>query len=276
MKTLETEFDVIVWLQVFNNEDTLTRTLESILNQKGCKYQIVAYDDGSSDKSLRILRDFQKQFSHLIHVVRSSQNSLEVGNFSEKIQSINPFRSKYVAFIDGDDEWTDENKLAKTIVRMELDGAVLGFHKVHFVTHPGELSTSHSLQFAYGIHSGKKRFLRSIQVGSLAIPTCSMVVRRDVVNRKMCLPTNNLIGQDFILKALALDTGSFSFLNESMAKMRVRQDSMWSPNTFLWKLRRTFSLVSFVLKFVRTRTRASLVWYLVSWGTYVAFSGLSK
>lgn len=264
-------YDVVVWIQVYNNEETLEQTLESVLQQKNCSYLIVAHDDASTDGSLQILNTYKSRAPHLIRIVGSSSNSLQKGVFSRKIQAIKPYSSRYVAFLDGDDVWTDPLKLESVLEKMNSNHAVLGFHKVEFINHSGEEQAIHPLSFAFGIHSGKKRLLRLLKVGKFAIPTCSMVVRRDVVDRKMNLPQNNLIGQDLITKVLAADTGRFTYLDVPMAKMRIRSTSLWSPESTLWKIRRTISILSFASRFVRVGSTLSLVWYLASWGIVMPF-----
>ncbi|MFA7244901.1 MAG: glycosyltransferase family 2 protein [Candidatus Magasanikbacteria bacterium] len=60
--------DISVIVPVYNEEKTLLLLLDKLfvsLEKSGLMYQVIAVDDGSSDKSINILLDYQKQINNL-------------------------------------------------------------------------------------------------------------------------------------------------------------------------------------------------------------------
>jgi len=56
MKTQAPELSIV--MSVYNGEDDLDETLESILSQKGCDFEVIVVDDGSQDRSAEILAGY--------------------------------------------------------------------------------------------------------------------------------------------------------------------------------------------------------------------------
>ena len=52
---------ISVIIPVFNKEDCIRKTIESVLNQSYKNLQIILVDDGSADSSLSICREYEKR-----------------------------------------------------------------------------------------------------------------------------------------------------------------------------------------------------------------------
>lgn len=90
---------ISVTLPVYNVEKYLRRCLNSILNQtfKGT-YEIICVDDGSTDKSPDILKEYSEKYPH-IKVVRQENQGLSVARNT----AMKYVTGKYVMFVDSDD-----------------------------------------------------------------------------------------------------------------------------------------------------------------------------
>lgn len=55
------QIDVSVIIPVHNNEKTIKNAVESVLFQTWKNIEIICVDDGSEDKSLSILRSYEKK-----------------------------------------------------------------------------------------------------------------------------------------------------------------------------------------------------------------------
>ena len=51
---------VAILLSTFNGEKFIASQIESILNQKGCEIDIFVRDDGSTDKTPQLVKEYQK------------------------------------------------------------------------------------------------------------------------------------------------------------------------------------------------------------------------
>lgn len=89
-------FSVVI--PVYNKEKELRSTLESVLNQSFSDFEILLIDDGSTDNSISIIKDFQDARIRLIS--QSNQGVSAARNRGVKNASC-----RYIALLDADDKW---------------------------------------------------------------------------------------------------------------------------------------------------------------------------
>ncbi|MCK8604573.1 glycosyltransferase [Leuconostoc citreum] len=99
---------VAILMSTYNGERFLTEQINSILNQSYQNIHLFIRDDGSSDKTLDLLKKFEK--SPLITVSIDNNNLGYKNSFLTLIQSVlnQKERFKYFAFSDQDDVWHRE------------------------------------------------------------------------------------------------------------------------------------------------------------------------
>ncbi len=97
-------YRVLVLLSTYNGEKFLSDQILSILNQKDVDISIIVRDDGSSDRTKEILKDFECNHSN-IHV-SLGENLGFVRSFTELVgMAVNNKTYDYYAFSDQDDVW---------------------------------------------------------------------------------------------------------------------------------------------------------------------------
>ncbi|WP_406532119.1 glycosyltransferase [Methanobrevibacter sp.] len=89
---------ISVIIPVYNDEEFIAECLESVINQTLKEIEIICVDDGSSDNSLEILKNFEKKDSRI--KVFSKENG---GSGSARNLGLTHARGKYIAFLDSDD-----------------------------------------------------------------------------------------------------------------------------------------------------------------------------
>lgn len=102
---------VSVFIGTYNQEEYIKDALEGALNQKtDFDYEILVHDDASTDNTERIIREYEQQYPDKIvgfyEEVNSYSHFWDAAN-----RMLERAKGKYVAMFDGDDYWTDENKL---------------------------------------------------------------------------------------------------------------------------------------------------------------------
>ena len=85
-------------MPVYNTEKYLAEAVESIRNQTFCDFEFIILDDGSTDRSLDILRRFAKQDSRI--VVHSRENR---GLVATRNQLMQLARGEWLVWADSDD-----------------------------------------------------------------------------------------------------------------------------------------------------------------------------
>lgn len=92
---------VSVILPVFNTEKYVTESVESVLNQTYKNLEIICINDGSTDKSLEILKSFGDKIT-LINLEKNGGISVA------RNAGFEVAKGDYIAFMDADDVWTPE------------------------------------------------------------------------------------------------------------------------------------------------------------------------
>lgn len=100
---------VSVIIPVYNAEKYLAECLESVISQTLNDIEIICVNDGSTDNSLKILRDFGKKDVRLKIVDQQNKGVSAARNAGLTIVS-----GKYISFVDGDD-WLHEEFLEKLV-----------------------------------------------------------------------------------------------------------------------------------------------------------------
>lgn len=96
--------DISVIIPMFNSESTIIRTLTSVINQTVNKvdYEIIVVNDGSTDKSLKLVNNFAAKHSSSIIKIIDKENG---GVSSARNVGLKAARGKWIALLDSDDEW---------------------------------------------------------------------------------------------------------------------------------------------------------------------------
>lgn len=89
-------FSVIV--PVYNAEGTISKTIESILSQSYCNYELILVNDGSRDNSLSVCLDYKKRDSRVI--VLDFPNG---GVACARNRGIQNAKGEKICFVDADD-----------------------------------------------------------------------------------------------------------------------------------------------------------------------------
>ena len=106
-------YKVSVILTVYNRELFLPRCIESLLKQSYLGWELIAIDDGSTDNSLDVLRDYEERYPNIKVLHQENQKIAQSRNRGIYLSS-----GKYITFLDSDDEY-EESHLLKRVEFME-------------------------------------------------------------------------------------------------------------------------------------------------------------
>ena len=104
--------EVNVIIVSFNAEKYIEQAIESVVNQKtNFLFTINVYDDCSTDNTIDIITNYTKEYSHLY----LQTSKLNIGTFANLQKAVNECNAQFVALLEGDDYWEDENKLQEQV-----------------------------------------------------------------------------------------------------------------------------------------------------------------
>lgn len=91
--------ELTIIVPVYNVEQYLKECLDSIYQIKNIKYEVILINDGSTDLSFEILKEYQKKYPEITKVVNKENGGLS----SARNIGIKEAKGEYISFIDSDD-----------------------------------------------------------------------------------------------------------------------------------------------------------------------------
>ena len=107
---------ITVLMSTYNGEKYLREQIESILNQKNVRVQILVRDDGSTDHTHIILDEYQKNGKLNWYTGMNLKSSKSFMNLVTKAPE-----TEYYAFCDQDDVWNND-KLYRAVNKLKSMG----------------------------------------------------------------------------------------------------------------------------------------------------------
>lgn len=96
---MNNENKVSVIMGVYNCAETLSESIDSIIEQTYTNWELIMCDDASTDKSLQIMREYEKKYSN-IHVLKNEKNMGLNYTLNKCLEVAN---GQFIARMDGDD-----------------------------------------------------------------------------------------------------------------------------------------------------------------------------
>ena len=101
----------------YNQQDTIGRTLDSILAQKcHLPIEVIIGEDNSTDNTLAVCRTYEERHPDKIRILANKPNKGFVRNYFDCIRAC---RGKYIADCSGDDFWIDDTKLEQESIILD-------------------------------------------------------------------------------------------------------------------------------------------------------------
>lgn len=94
-------FSVIV--ASYNYQDYIRETLDSLVNQTYKNFEVIVVDDGSSDDSVQIIREYEKKYP-FVHLYQHA-NGKNKGLPETLLLGLNKSKGEFIAFCESDDKW---------------------------------------------------------------------------------------------------------------------------------------------------------------------------
>lgn len=116
----ENECMVSIICMAYNHAEYIRSALDSFVSQNApFRFEVVINDDASPDPTADIIREYERKYPDIIRPVYQSENQFSKGVNIENDILIPKARGKYIAFCEGDDYWTDADKLRLQVEWLE-------------------------------------------------------------------------------------------------------------------------------------------------------------
>ncbi len=215
---------ISVCVPTFNHGRFIEEALDSILMQEvAVPFEIVIGDDASTDGTSQILDDYQARFPEKIRIFRSVEN---LGHHTRSgslnaTRILEGARGKYVALVEGDDYWTDPNKLQTQfdfLEKPENSGLVGCFHFAELIDEDGQVIRPVFVEHPCDQYDARRAFA---EVRS-SYATSSFFYRKKALPDWYRLYTN-----DMHLELVLLAYGDIGLIRRNMSVYRVQAGGVW-------------------------------------------------
>nr|WP_299034098.1 glycosyltransferase family 2 protein [uncultured Tenacibaculum sp.] len=104
----------------YNHEDYIEDCLKGFLAQKtNFDFEVLIHDDASTDNTQEIIKRYEKEYPKIIKPIYQVENQYSKGKIVSFDFNFPRAQGKYLAMCEGDDYWTDVNKLQKQVDFLE-------------------------------------------------------------------------------------------------------------------------------------------------------------
>lgn len=222
---------ITVFLFSYNHSSFIEEAIESILEQVTTfNFKIIICDDCSSDNTQNIIKKYKKNFPDRISLILRKKN---LGYQRSILYALKDCDTKYTAILEGDDFWTDVNKLQKQVDYLEENPFVsLCTHWVK--TKDESAKNIHEDAFSgqnYPMHMDKHFLFNPDAANS---PQCtgyhvlSWVFKSEIIKK---IPHWIIYqrGFDDVFFVVLLQYGNCYCLPSFMGTYRINKSSSWAP-----------------------------------------------
>jgi glycosyltransferase involved in cell wall biosynthesis len=220
---------VSVVMLTYNHEDYISQAIESIVNQKcDFKFELVIGEDASTDNTRKIIETYIKKYPNIIKPIYTKGKN--IGPQDNFLRCIETAKGMYIALCEGDDYWTDTNKLQKQIDFLENNpdyGMVHGDVNI-LNQETGKISIAHNKTNRIEIPSG--HILEYLILPSHSIKTMTTCFRKDIL-QKYYIDDNEIMSKhwrsiDISVWLVLARHSKIKYFNEVLATYRLLPESM--------------------------------------------------
>lgn len=212
---------VSVCMITYNHEKYLKQAIDGVLMQKtNFDFELVIANDNSPDTTVSIIEEYRSSHPNG-HKIKFLNNKTNLGMMPNFIQALENCSGEYIALCDGDDYWTDENKLQKQVDLLDKNtDLAICFHPVN-IDNDGTILKDTITKKVASITT-----IYDLVKGNY-IHTCAAVYRNHLFEKLPDYFHKAPVG-DYFLHLLNSRHGSIYCIDEIMANYRVHGTSYWS------------------------------------------------
>ena len=212
---------VSVIIPVYNHENYVLHALNSVLMQKvDFKYEVLVGEDCSTDHSREIIQAFEREHPDFLRVYYRSENmNKSHAQYNNPTDLRMRSRGKYIITLEGDDYWTDENKLQKQVDFLESNPDYIAVSHNCQVVNKNEIPIDESYPECKDTEYTLAHFISGIMPGQLT----TVMMRNYVIDKKICsdLLLKNLTPGDRLMYFMLVTQGRVFCMQSKMSAYRL-------------------------------------------------------
>lgn len=223
----------------YNHENYLRQALDGFLMQEtDFPFEIIIHDDASIDENPMIIKEYVDRYPTIIKPILQTQNQYSLNKRISIDFIFESAKGNYIAFCEGDDYWTDTQKLQKQYDALEK------YKNINICLHYAELldETTGKITGMIGRYNVDHNnpvipFEDIINKPYGQIPTASTFIRANVLDDlQSFFHESQATIFDVFLHILGANSNGAYLLEEPMSVYRINVPGSWTDNSSKGKL----------------------------------------
>lgn len=241
--------EISIIIPVYNAEKYLENCLESIARQTFINFELLIFNDCSTDNSDNIIKKFITNNPDIKYQYSIFENN--IGDCSARNIGIKNACGSYICFLDADDKYAPDYLalLYEEINITNSDFAFCGFDVNNIVNNKYKKYTDTKI---YPQNRSKNSLIFNYMIGKLHICHCAVLINHDFLIRNHIIYTEKCYcagDTEFIMKILFC-CKKFSYVNRSLYFYTIRPNSITTsfPNHFDFDIYYTYKRIGKFIK----------------------------
>ena len=207
-----------ILMATYNGEKYLAEQIDSIICQTYKNWNLLIRDDGSSDNTFKILKEYEKKDDR-IKIIKDKKRNLGIAKNFEELLKISS--SELIMFSDQDDVWKkDKIKIMLKYVGnsdLIISDAIVTNEKLECI--------SESLFCLVKSKNGIiKNVIKNTYYG------CCMLFKRKILEEVLPIPNNKEIGHDLWIGLISEKYYKVKFIDEKLIYFRRHSNNVTTIN----------------------------------------------
>lgn len=207
----------------YNHEKFIRQTLDGFVNQKtDFDFEVIVSDDCSTDNTPKIITEYALKYPKIIKPILRKKNLGVIKNYIETLDAVS---SGYMAYCEGDDYWTDMNKLQEQVDFLDNNPEYsICFHQNRIFFDDGSKADEIYPKSSFPKITEFEDLLKENYM-----PANTVMYRWQFSKGKKLssvFPVD-IVPCDYYLHLLHAKNGKIYFINKVMSSYRRHNDGMW-------------------------------------------------
>ena len=227
----------------YNHEQYIEKTLDSFLMQETTfPFEILIHEDVSTDRTKAIIETYEKKFPNIVKPLYQKENQYSKG-FNPMALLYPKVQGEFMAFCDGDDYWTDREKLQIQIEEMSKYPDIdMSCHYSSKLFHNVECD-----DFSKRSHTKLLTMKEAILYDGNLAPTSSLVFRSRIIKNLPNWIYTAPFG-DYPMQVFGSKNAGSLYIDRKMSVYRIGEIGSWT--TGCNNTEQHFKRIGFIKKFL--------------------------
>ncbi|SDI32887.1 glycosyltransferase [Proteiniclasticum ruminis] len=228
---------VSIVVPVYNTEKYLKRCIDSIIDQTFDNYEVILINDGSTDSSLDILKEYADEYDNFFLI-----SQINMGQGAARNSGLSKAKGKYIYFMDSDDYILPDTIefLYNACEKDELDLIIFDGDSFYDEDYKNgkKYGVNYTRKGSYnGKHVGKDLLEKMLENSEFIVSPCLYMVKKDLLDINQLRFPEGIIHEDELFTFnVFMKSQNAMYIPRKFFMRRIRKNSIMTNRNRLKSL----------------------------------------